>query len=88
MEQRHQANHNRLDQCLTAIQKTNDMRAKSALWKMYTNVRKTWVEMDREMVQCRRSKRITPKYTELESKLTTYIAEFEQWLTMAALIYT
>ena len=88
MEQRHKANHDRLDQCLVVIQKSEDMRAKSALWKMYTNVRKTWVEMDQEMVLCRRSKRVTPKYTELESKLTAYIAEFEQWLTMAALIYT
>jgi hypothetical protein len=87
MEQHHKSNHDRLDQCLNAVNKTSDIRARSALWKMYTNVRKTWVEMDQEMVQCRRAKRLTPKYKELESKLTTYIAEFEQWLTMAALLY-
>lgn len=87
MEQQHKANHDRLDLCLSAIQKTSDMRAKSALWKMYNNVRKTWVEMDREMVQCRRAKKLTPKYTELESKLITYISEFEQWVVMAALLY-
>jgi hypothetical protein len=87
MQERHQAHRDRLDELLIALQKTEDMRAKSALWKFYNNTRLIWVELDKEMVLCRRRGTITLKYTELEAQYAENIRIFEQWTTMATLIY-
>lgn len=87
MQENHQAIRDKLDECLVTLQSTDDMRAKTALWKFYNTIRLIWVEMDKEMVECRRRKRITQKYTELESKFTECVNNFEQWTTFAKLLY-
>jgi len=84
----HQAHRDELDVLLTILQNTTDIRAKSALWKFYNNTRLIWVEMDTEMIQCRRRGKLTQKYTELEAQYAENIKIFEQWTTMATLIYT
>lgn len=87
MQQHHLAIRDKLDECLTALQNTADIRAKSALWKFYNNCRTIWIELDKEMVECRRRKRLTQKYTELESKFNECVYNFEQWTTFAKLLY-
>lgn len=85
MQEIHQAHRDKLDQCLVLLQNTTDMRAKSTLWKLYNTLRITWVELDKEMVECRRRKKVTQKYTFLEAQFNEYVNHFEQWHIMAAL---
>ena len=87
MQEKHQELHDRLDACLTAMQNIKDIRARSTMFKFYKNCRITWVFLDREMVNCRRQKRVTLKYTELEREFLEHIHTFEQWLLMATLMY-
>ena len=87
MQAQHQANRDRLDECLTTLQETRDMRAKSSLRKFYENCRRTWVELDNEMVECRRRQRVTHKYTELQAQFDECVKHFEQWIIMAKLMY-
>jgi hypothetical protein len=88
MQEQHQANGDRLTGVLTVLQKTEDIRAKSALWKFYNNTRLVWTELDKEMINCRRRSTVTLKYTELEEEFNETIRIFEQWAIMASLIYT
>lgn len=88
MQEQHQNLRARLDVCLVTLQGIDNMLAKSALWKFYNNTRLTWVALDQEMVNCRRLKKVTPKYTELVAQFDEYERHFEQWVTMATLIYT
>jgi len=83
----HQAHRDELDVLLTFLQNTTDMRAKSTLWKFYNNTRLLWVELDKEMIQCRRRGKLTQKYTDLEAKYAECIKVFEQWTVMATLLY-
>lgn len=87
MQVRHQAHHDELDVCLTILQNTKDIVAKSSLWKFYNNLRQTWIELDNEMINCRRRGKITHKYTELEAKYAEHYRNFEQWAVMVALMY-
>ena len=84
---RHQAHHDELDVCLTVLQNTKDMVAKSTLWKFYNNLRLAWVALDNEMINCRRRGKVTHKYTELEAEFLQHYHNFEQWTVMAALMY-
>jgi hypothetical protein len=87
MQENHQAIRDKLDKCLVALQNTDGMLAKSTLWKFYENCRKLWVELDKEMIECRCRNRITQKYVELESKFNECVNNFEQWTTFAKLLY-
>jgi hypothetical protein len=87
MQEKHQELHARLDACLTAMQNIKDIRARSTMFRFYKNCRITWVVLDQEMVNCRRQKRVTLKYTELEREFVEHIHTFEQWLLMATLMY-
>ena len=82
----HQTHHDELDQCLVALQGITSMKTKSTMWKFYNNVRLTWVELDNEMVNCRRTKRITQKYTDLEAEFAENIRIFDQWHIKASLM--
>jgi translation initiation factor 2B subunit (eIF-2B alpha/beta/delta family) len=73
---------------LTIVSSTKDMRARSDLMKMYQNCKKIYLELDKESVECRRLKRNTIRFTELEQKLNESINEFEQWISYAALLYS
>ena len=69
------------------VQGTDDIRARSELFKLWKNCVNIRTEMDKEMVQCRRYQRVTPKYTELEAQLNEAIQNFEHWVTYARLLY-
>lgn len=87
MQETHDALHARLDACLVSMQSIRDIKAKSTIWKVYDNCRKCWTDLDVEMVNCRRQRRVTLKYTELEAEFLEHIHTFEQWLLMATLMY-
>lgn len=87
MFEAHQTHRDELDVCLVALQNTHNMVTKSALWKFYNNCRTIWVELDNEMINCRRLKKVTQKYTDLEVKYAEAIKNFEQWHVMATLMY-
>lgn len=76
-----------LQHLLTIVSNTKDIRARSDLYKMYQNCKNIYIELDKETVECRRLKRNTLRYTELEQKLNESIQEFEQWITFASLLY-
>ena len=76
-----------LQEFFKQVQNTEDMRARSQLFKLWKNCVNIHTEMDKEMVQCRRYQRVTPKYTELEAQLNEAIQNFEHWVTYARLLY-
>ena len=82
----HAQNHEKVKQCFVQLQ-SMDMVAKSKMFKFYKNVSKKWEEMDKEFVNCRRSRRVTPKYTDLELELNDCIRTFEQYSIIATLMY-
>lgn len=86
MQNIHTQNKQNVDNCfnqLTAL----GIVTKSKMWKFYRNVSKAWVLLDQEFVECRRVRRITPKYHDLQQNLNECIKVFEQWCVMAALMY-
>ena len=60
---------------------------KSKMFKFYKNARTAFTELDKEAVECRSTRKVTIKYTELEQKLYESITVFDQWAVMAALSY-
>lgn len=74
-----------IEELFKILQSTTDMRAKSQLYKFYINCKYALVALDRESVECRRLKKVTPKYKELENILKDCIHTFDQWVVMAAL---
>jgi len=77
----------KLEELLLLVRTTKDMRARSQLFKMYTNCKSVYTEMSKELVECRRYQKVTHKYTELEQKLQENITNFEQWAMFATLLY-
>ena len=77
----------KLDQLLSCVRGTSDMRARSDLFKMYTNCKKLYTQLDIALIECKRRGRITTEYQEIEQKLNESITEFEQWITFATLLY-
>ena len=82
----HSQNKQKADACFEQLQ-TMDIVPKSKMFKIYRNVSKAWTDLDIEFVECRRTKRLTPKYTDLERNLNECVTVFEQWSVMAALMY-
>jgi hypothetical protein len=87
MQQQHEAHIARLEQLLSSVSHTKDIRARNTLHKFYKNCREIYTKMDKEMVHCRRKDKLTLKYTELEAEFTEAVNTFEQWAVMAALMY-
>lgn len=57
-----------------------DMRR---LWRPSRNI---WNELDKELVECRRIRKVTSKYTDLELDLLTRIEVMEKYITFATLL--
>lgn len=77
----------KLNNLLTVMQQTADIRARSQLYKLYTNCRRQFDALSRESVECRRMKKVTAKYAEIEKELQECIHNFEQWIFFAKLMY-
>jgi hypothetical protein len=85
MHERHQTNYAKLGECLESLKAFRSTRAKNQLWVFYNNCRQVWTKMDNEYIKCRRLKRMTERYNDLEAEFNETIITFEQWSTMAAL---
>lgn len=83
---RHLKNHAKLDECLMALQRIDDIVRKSQMWTFYNTTRRCWSAMDKEFIECRKYKKITLKYSELESDFNECIQEFHRWSLMAILM--
>lgn len=83
---RHKQNRAKLQDCFMQLQAL-EMIPKSKMFKFYKNVSNAFTELDKEMVECRRMSKITPRYNTLERKYYECITVFEQWGIMAALTY-
>lgn len=77
----------KLASLLTVVNQTTDIQARGQLYKLYNNCRTQFNELSKESVECRRMKKITTKYTEIEKQLQECIHNFEQWTFFAKLIY-
>lgn len=87
MFDQHQVNYNKLNTCLETLKNFQDMRARSKLWTFYNHCRRVWTKLDTEFVTCRRYKRLTERYKDLEVEFDASIVVFEQYSTIAALTY-
>ena len=83
----HMKHYDRLQKCLKMVQDTQDIKARSPWYKIYSNCPDAYIAMEREMVECRRLSKVTHKYTELTAKFEVCVNEFEQWYLMATLMY-
>ncbi len=77
----------KLENLFNAIRETNDIRAKSELFKMYKNCKKIATELSIEMVECRRTKRNTARAQTLENELDSAIKNLEHWVFFSKLLY-
>jgi len=77
---------NRVNQVEKSISTVKNKIAYRDLRKMLDNVDKIITEISKESVECRRTKRITPKYMELKEKANYLLNNLEQHVTFAALI--
>lgn len=56
------------------------------LTRMWRNSDEVWIEMDKELINCRRLKHLTIKYQELSSKLEELLNSLEQYVVFAKLL--
>lgn len=56
------------------------------LHHMWRHAKNVWNLMDQEMIHCRRVKKPTVKYQELEQQLIEFMETIEQYLTFATLL--
>jgi hypothetical protein len=87
MQEQHLAHKHKCSAMLQTVHGMQDIRARSALFKIYKNCSDLYTQMDKEMVNCRRLGRVTLKYTELEAKYADAINVFDQWTVMATLMF-
>jgi len=69
-----------------AIAKIKDRQARADLGKLFRAANAVLTEMSREAVECRRNKKITVRYKELQHNLETALTNLEHHITFAALI--
>ena len=76
----------RLEELRAEAQLKSHLRqARRDLDTIYRNCRRTCDELSKESVECRRTKRVTQKYTEIEARLQEQIHAYEQWIFFAKL---
>ena len=76
----------RLDLAITQINALKSKVAKRDLIKMIRTIDATMTNADRELVECRRLHKETPKYRELVEQARALIDNLEKHITFAALI--
>jgi hypothetical protein len=77
----------KLEELFKVVQTTSDIRARSELYKFYMNCKHVVIAINKEEVECRRLKRVTPKYTDLQKELEESVKVFEHWVFLAKLMY-
>ena len=81
----HEQNHFKLVECFMTIRDLSDMTVKSSMWKLYMNCKRKWTELDNEFITCRKLRKITAAYTQIEAEYNDCITTFEQWHVIAVL---
>ena len=76
----------RIDSAWKHIELTKNKVAKQDLRKMFKAVDNIGVELNRESVECRRLKRPTSRYCDLETQINQLLTNLEQHITLAALL--
>ena len=76
----------RLDVAITQINVVKSKVAKRDLIKMVRGVDGKMTEVDRELVECRRLHKETPRYKELKQQAFELLDNLEKHITFAALI--
>ena len=84
--ERHAQNRAKQQECFLQLQSMSVV-PKSKMFKFYKNLSHAFTALDKEHVECRRIRKVTLKYTELEQQFYECIRVFEQWSIMAALSY-
>lgn len=74
----------RIDQAFFTIVKMPPGQRED-LRRMWRGCRNLWDKMDIEMVTCRRTNKVTPKYTELEAELSQCLLTLEGYISWAHL---
>lgn len=72
----------------SALNDFKDIKIWKDLLKMWRNLKSIEEEISKELVECRRLKRPTAKFTTLVQKLEQQLEESEQNLTLAKLLDT
>lgn len=76
----------RIDSAWKHIELTKNKVAKHDLRKMFKAVDNIGVELNRESVECRRLKKPTSRYRDLEIQINKLLTNLEQHITLAALL--
>ena len=76
----------RLDLAMTQINAVKSRVAQRDLVKMVRGVDAKITEVDRELVECRRLHRETPRYRELKQQASELLSHLEKHITFANLI--
>lgn len=76
----------RLDRAEHAIATVKNKIARRDLLKMVKTIDVAIVAADMESVECRRTKRETPRYRELVKKVDDLLTNLEQHITFASLL--
>lgn len=76
----------RLDRAEHAIATVKNKVARRDLLKMVKTIDQAIVAADMESVECRRTKRETPRYRELKQKVDALLTNLEQHITFASLL--
>lgn len=76
----------RLDRAVPQISALNSKVAKRDLVKMVRTIDNKMTEIDRELVECRRIHKETPRYQELRQQALDLVDNLEKHITFAALL--
>jgi len=76
----------RLDRAITQINAVKSRVAKRDLIKMVRGIDGKMTEVDRELVECRRLHKETPRYRELKQQAHELVDNLEKHIVFAALI--
>ena len=78
--------YNRLDRAVEQVNAVKSKVARRDLIKMIRAVDMAMTAVDQESVECRRTRRETPRYQELLQQATELVDNLEKHITFAALI--
>ena len=76
----------RIDRAIPQINALTNKVAKRDLIKMVRTIDAKMTEIDKELVECRRAHKETPRYRELREQAVELIDNLEKHITFAALI--
>ena len=78
----------RATDCADQIKQINNRQARRDLLRMLTAVDSALNHLDNESVECRRLNKSTSRYETLKKQAEELVANLEQHLTLARLMYT